>query len=94
MYVLQIEHEVLNFDTWKIAFESDPIDRKKMGVRQYEIFSRADNMNYVVIDLQFEHLSEAETASARLRKMWERLDGKIVINPQLRILNQIERKEL
>jgi hypothetical protein len=65
-----------------------------MGVRQYEIFNRTDNMNYVVIDLQFEHLSEAENATARLRKLWDRLDGKIMINPQLRILNMIERKDL
>jgi hypothetical protein len=29
MYVLQIEHEVLNFDAWKKAFESDQIDPKR-----------------------------------------------------------------
>jgi hypothetical protein len=30
MIVLQIEHKVADFSGWKKAFESDPIDRKKI----------------------------------------------------------------
>ena len=54
MFILQIEYEVFNFKGWKKAFENDPIDRKKAGVRRYHIFQRADNPNFVVIDLEFD----------------------------------------
>lgn len=54
MFILQIEHEVFNFEGWKKAFDNDPIDRKKAGVRRYHIFQRADNPNFVVIDLEFD----------------------------------------
>jgi hypothetical protein len=38
MIVLQIEHSVPNYEAWKIAFESDPVNRKESGVRGYGIF--------------------------------------------------------
>lgn len=33
MPTLLIEHEVPNYDGWKKAFDSDPIDTKKLGVK-------------------------------------------------------------
>jgi hypothetical protein len=94
MLILQIEHEVLNFDGWKKAFENDPINRKKAGVRRYKIFQRIDNPNFVVIDLEFDNLKEAEDTLAALRTLWEMLDKKIMINPQIRILNLIESRDI
>jgi hypothetical protein len=86
MLILQIEHEVLNFEGWKKAFESDPVDRKKAGVRGYKVFRRMDNPNYVIIDLEFEHLEEAENTLVMLRKLWEKVEGKIIMNPKIHIL--------
>jgi hypothetical protein len=94
MINLQIEHEVMNFEGWKKAFENDPIDRKKAGVRRYKIFKRVDIPNFVVIDLEFDNLKDAENTLAALRKLWERVDGKIIINPQTRILNLVETKDI
>ena len=94
MINLQIEHEVMNFEGWKKAFENDPIDRKKVGVRRYKIFKRVDIPNFVVIDLEFDNLKDAENTLAALRKLWERVDGKIIINPQTRILNLVETKDI
>ena len=42
MTTLRIEHKVPNFDGWKKAFDSDPIDRKKSGVNRYSIYRPAD----------------------------------------------------
>ena len=93
MFVLQIEHEVVNFTGWKKAFDSDPIGREKMGVKHFEIFCRTDNPNYVIINLWFELLDQADNAVIHLRRLWEGLDGKIMHNPQLRILNLIEQQD-
>lgn len=90
MFILQIEHEVFNFEGWKKAFENDPIDRKKAGVRHYNIFQRSDNPHFVVIDLAFDHLNEAESTLASLKVLWGKIAGKIVMNPQVRILRLVE----
>ncbi|HEY8782048.1 MAG TPA: hypothetical protein VIM16_10560 [Mucilaginibacter sp.] len=90
MTTLRIEHKVPNFDGWKRAFESDPINRKKSGVRRYRIFRPADDPNYVIIDLEFDNLSDAENALASLRKLWERVEGQVMFNPQTRILDMVE----
>jgi len=37
MYVLRIEHPVPDYARWKKTFESDPVGRKKSGVRRYQI---------------------------------------------------------
>jgi len=94
MVVLQIEHQVPNFDGWKKAFENDPVDRKKAGVRRYKIFRHGDNPNYIVIDLEFDHLKEAEDMQAALQNLWKKVDGKIILEPKIRILNLIESKDI
>ena len=90
MTVLRIEHKVPNFDGWKKAFDSDPIDRKQSGVRRYRIFRPMDDPGYVIIDLEFDNFSHAEAALADLRKLWSQVEGKVMVNPQTRILSIVE----
>ena len=90
MPVLRVEHKVLNFDGWKKVFDSDPIDRKKLGVRRYRIFRPTDDPNYVIIDVEFDSLHEAEGALAALRNLWGQVEGKVIVNPQTRILDIME----
>jgi hypothetical protein len=90
MLILQIEHKVPNFDGWKKAFESDPVNRKKAGVRRYSIFRPIDDPNYVIIDLEFDNLKQAEDTLAELRNLWGKVEGKVMMNPQTRILDLVE----
>jgi hypothetical protein len=92
MLILQIEHEVLNFDAWKKAFEADPVNRKKSGVLGYKIFQGVDNPNFVSIHLEFDNLKEAVDTLTALRKLWGDVEGKIMFKPQTRILNLVEAK--
>jgi hypothetical protein len=94
MIILQIEHEVPSFEDWKKAFESDPINRKKAGVLRYKIFRLSDNPNYVVIDLEFEHLKDAEDTLVLLQNLWKNINGKIIMNPRIRILKLVESKDI
>ena len=93
MIILQIEHKVPSFDGWKKAFESDPINRKKSGVLRYRIFRPTDDPNYVIIDLEFDSLNEAEATLGALRNLWGKVEGTIMVNPQTRILNLVETME-
>jgi hypothetical protein len=93
MTVLQIEHKVPNFDGWKKAFQADPIDRQKSGVKSYRIYRPVNDDNYVIIDLVFDSTADAESVLASLRKLWNKVEGTVMTNPQTRILSVVEAKE-
>jgi hypothetical protein len=94
MTILQIEHQVASYEGWKQAFERDPIGRKKSGVRRYRVYRPVDDPLYVIIDLEFETLHEAENTLAALRKLWVQVEGKVMMNPKIRILEMTEFKEV
>lgn len=93
MYMLQIEHPVPDFEGWKQAFDSDPVGREKSGVRRYQILRPVGDPNHVMIDLEFDTLAQAEALLAEMRAVWGRVEGKIMMNPQARIVDIIETKE-
>ncbi len=93
MYILRIEHPVPNFDGWKKAFESDPVNREESGVRRYRVLRPIDDANYVMIDLEFDTESQAKALLAAMRVVWGRVEGKIIMNPQARIVEAVETKE-
>lgn len=93
MIILQIGHKVQTFDGWKKAFDSDPVNRKKSGVRRYRISQPIDDHNYVLIELEFENVNDAETTLSALRKLWPRVEGEVIFSPLTRILEVVETKE-
>jgi len=94
MTILRIEHQVPSFDGWKKAFDNDPINRKKSGVRAYRIFRPTNDPNYVIVDLEFDDLSSAEATLASLRNLWKQVEGTVMFNPQTRILDVAEAKKV
>lgn len=94
MYILQIEHPVPNFEGWKKAFDSDPVDRKASGVRRYKISRKVDEPDYILIDLEFDNLNDADACHAKLRNLWTRVEGSVMNNPRSRIIEVIENNNL
>jgi hypothetical protein len=68
MHILRIEHQIRDFDSWKAAFDSDPVGRQQSGVRRHRVLRPIDDPNYVMIDLDFDSSSEAEAFLAALRR--------------------------
>jgi len=95
MYVLRIEHRVSDFETWKRAFDSDPIQMERSGVRRYRILRSTDDRNYVLIDLDFDSANEADAVHAALRDLWRSPRGAPVLagSPQSRVAEVMESKE-
>ena len=93
MYILHIEHPVPNYEGWKQAFDSDPVGRQKSGVRRYQISRAVDDPNYVMIDLEFDTVSQAEGLLAAMRVVWGRVEGTIMMSPKARIVEAVETKE-
>ena len=93
MTILHIEHPVPDYNGWKKAFDSDPVGRKKSGVRRYRILRPINDPNYVMIDLEFDNPGQAEALLAAMRAVWSRVEGTIMTNPQVRIVEAVETKE-
>ena len=93
MIILRIEHEVVSYEGWKKAFDNDPIGRKKSGVKRYHIYQPVDNPKYVIIDLEFDSLAQAQMAEKALQNMMVKVVGTLVIGPLIKVLNEVESKE-
>ncbi len=93
MHILQIEHPVPDYDGWKRAFDSDPVNRKQSGVKRYRIYRPIDDPKYVIIDLEFDNANHAGAFLTSLRKLWKDAEGKVMHNPKARIIEVVEDKE-
>jgi hypothetical protein len=92
--VVQLEHPVRDFQTWKAAFDRDPVDRKASGVRAYQIYRPSDDLNYVAVDLEFDSLGEAESFKLALQELWRSPQAAPALGgtPRVRIVDMVERK--
>jgi ribose 5-phosphate isomerase len=93
MIILQIEHPVPDYNGWKKAFDSDPMGRKQSGVKRYKIYRQNDNANNVIVDLEFDTLDEAKNLQAKLKQLWNQVEGKIITGPKARIIEMVESRE-
>lgn len=94
MFVLHIEHPVPDFTAWQQAFDSDPVGRKQLGVRRYQVTRPVDNPNYVIIDLEFDTQTQAEGLLAAMRGVWSRVQGSLIGDPQTRIAEVVDSQQL
>jgi hypothetical protein len=94
MPILRIQHVVPNFDGWKRAFDSDPMDRRKSGVRRYDVYRSVTEPDLVMIDLAFDTLEEAHQMLGRLRQLWAGPGGAVVRNPEAWIVDAVESRSL
>lgn len=94
MFTLQISHDVPNYDSWKKAFDSDPINRKAAGVKSYRIYRPADNLNLVIVELDFENRNDLDTTLVALQNLWNKVQGSIINNPATNIFEIVESKHI
>ena len=94
MPILRIEHPVADFDAWKRAFDSDPLGREQAGVRRYSVLRPVDDPNYVLVDLEFDSSSEAESMRVALTEMWRRVEAEGLIGSQrAQIVETVETRD-
>jgi len=94
MPILHIQHAVPNFESWRRAFESDPMDRKGSGVRRYHVHRSVADPNFVMIDLEFDTLAEAERLLERLRVLWAGPGGAVMRSPEAWIVDRVESRSV
>ena len=92
MTTLHIEHAIVEFELWSSAFDRFADFRTKAGVRGQRIQQPVDDPQYVVIDLDFDTIDEAEAFLAFLQeKVWSTPDSSpaLIGTPQTRILEPV-----
>lgn len=90
MYTVQIEHAVRDFDGWKVAFDRDPAGREQAGVLRYRIVRPLDDPHFVCIDLDFETKLAAASFVTAMQAIWPRVEGVVITNPRVRIVDLVE----
>lgn len=91
MPILQIEHGVRDYAAWKSAFDDDPVGREAGGVRSYRIMRPDDDPRYVIVDLDFATIEEAEAFQKKLRQLWGDVDARLGLeSPRARIVDVVE----
>lgn len=89
MATLHIEHPVTDFGVWKAAFDRFAEVRERSGVRAHRIQRPVDDARYVVIDLDFQTVGQAQKFLDFLQaKVWTSTENAPALAgaPQTRIL--------
>ncbi len=95
MPTLQFEHAISDFATWKAAFDRDPIDRRGLGVRRHRVYRPLDDPHYVMGELEFETMAEAEACRAALDELWRSPHAAPALSgaPRVRIVQPVEERQ-
>jgi hypothetical protein len=94
MVTLRIQHSVPTFDAWRRAFDADPIGRKGGGVRRYSIHRSVRDPNFVLIDLEFDTVVEADAFQEKLTRLWSGPARAVMQNPQSWVIETMESREV
>lgn len=92
MVTLRIEHEVTDFDVWLGAFARFASLREQAGVRDARVMRPSDGRNYVMVDLDFDGVAQAEAFREILRtRIWAIPENSPALagEPQTAILERI-----
>ena len=94
MPVLQIEHPVRDFETWKAAFDGGQERREAGRVRRYQVYRPLDDPNYIAVDLEFDGRAEAEAFKLGIEELWRSPQAALVLGgtPRARIVDTVETK--
>jgi len=84
--LLQVTHEVKNYDQWKEVFDSQEDIREKAGIKVKNIYVSADNANLVTVITKAPSVEAAKsfTTDPALREVME--TAGVISAPDLKIL--------
>lgn len=92
MTTLHIEHAISDFDLWLAAFERFADAREQAGVSAARVQRPVDDPNYVVVDLDFDTVEDAQRFLAFLQTtIWSSPENApaLVGAPQTKILQSV-----
>ncbi|GAC1474350.1 MAG: hypothetical protein PVS3B2_06970 [Candidatus Dormibacteraceae bacterium] len=89
--IVRIEHPVPDYDMWKNVFDTKgPELRARHGARSYQVLRPLDDPRYVMIDLDFDTLKDAEGFLAAMHQLWAGDGGQVSSDQRARIAAAVE----
>ncbi len=84
-----LTHEVADFASWKVGFESDEPNRAQAGVKIVQVFNDVDNPNIVTVLTEFPSIEAVHgfVNSPGLKAGMEKAG--VVGKPEFKILNKV-----
>lgn len=88
--LLQVTHEVKNYNQWKLAFDSEEGVREKVGIKVKGVYVSANNANIVTVITEAPSVEVAKsfTSNPNLKAVME--SAGVISAPDLKILIQQE----
>ncbi|HEX3850522.1 MAG TPA: hypothetical protein VHW01_06120 [Polyangiaceae bacterium] len=99
MVTLNLEHGIGSLEVWQAAFDRDPAQRERSGVRRYRASQPVGDSKQVIIDLDFDDVEAAQAFLESLRQVWAKAElspgllrepGGAASSPRARILEQVK----
>lgn len=97
MPTLHIEHEIVDFDLWRTAFNRFADLRRQSGVVAYRVQRPINNQHYIIVCLDFDTTDRAEAFAELLHeKVWSSRENAPALagTPQTRILETVINDQL
>jgi len=94
--VLQIEHPVRDFETWRAIFDGGQERREVGRVRRYHLYPPVDDPNYIAVDLECDSRVDAEAFKLGLEELWRSPQAGRLLGgtPRARIVDIVDSKLL
>ncbi len=93
MATLHIEHPIHDLQTWLTAFGRFGEARQRGGVRVHRIYQPVGDDKYILIELDFDSVDEAERFKSFLEtNVWSSQEASpgLAGSPQARVLERVE----
>ena len=94
MAILHFQQTVPSYETWKRAFDDDPVHRQEGGVRRYRILRDVSDPHFVMVELEFDTVDRAEGFLQRLHHLWSGPGPKTLPNEQAWVVEAVEEVEV
>ncbi len=92
MAILRLEHGISDFAVWKAAFDSDPIQRERNGVRGHRVYRPVGDEHTIAVDLEFGTVEEAQRFQVALGNLWRSAEAAPALRgtPRVQIVETVE----
>jgi hypothetical protein len=94
MTTVQIQHDVKDFETWKRAFDKNPLRRDRGGVSRYVMCRCVEKPSVLFIQLHFPKREDAEAYLLELERMLPTVEDAVGFGeePKAWLLEEVEQR--
>ena len=92
MTTVLIQHDVKDYETWKRAFDQNPLRRDRGGVSRYVMHRCVEKPSVIFIHLEFEKREDADAYLMELERMLPTVEEAVGFGeaPRAWLLEEVE----